>query len=117
MQCGCCRQYFLEVLRKATDLEPLAAVSTAELLKQHIAKSRIGLVDVDCVHEFLNVVIHGSSFKTCEVTMISGRVELAIKEKGAWPTNGATPEDPCMHGRRLFAHGLGRFVHTPTDFC
>ena len=34
------------------------AVSAAELLQQHVAKPRIGLVDPDCEHELLDVVIH-----------------------------------------------------------
>ena len=36
------------------------AIRAAELLKQHVAETRIGLVDADRVHKFLDVVIHGS---------------------------------------------------------
>ena len=38
------------------------AVGAAELLQQHIAEHWIGLIDVDRVHEFLDVVVHGVSF-------------------------------------------------------
>ena len=34
------------------------AVGAAELLKQHIAEPRIGLVDPDGEHEFLDMMIH-----------------------------------------------------------
>jgi hypothetical protein len=37
------------------------AVGAAELLKQHVAKSRIGLVNADGEHEFFNVMIHGQT--------------------------------------------------------
>ena len=38
------------------------AVGAAELLQQHVAETRIGLVDADGVHQFLDVVIHGKTF-------------------------------------------------------
>ncbi|MET4799686.1 hypothetical protein ABIA96_002253 [Bradyrhizobium sp. LB11.1] len=34
------------------------AVGPAELLQQHVAEPRIGLVDPDCEHELLDVMIH-----------------------------------------------------------
>ena len=34
------------------------AVGAAELFQQHIAEARIGFVDTDGVHEFLDVVVH-----------------------------------------------------------
>ncbi len=36
------------------------AVGAAELLEQHVAEARVGLVDADGVHELLDVVIHES---------------------------------------------------------
>ena len=36
------------------------AVGAAELLEQHIAETRIRLVDADGVHQLLDVVIHGN---------------------------------------------------------
>ena len=37
------------------------AVGAAELLQQHVAKARIGLVDANGVHQLLDVVIHGGT--------------------------------------------------------
>ena len=34
------------------------AVGTAELLKQHVAETRIGFVDANGVHKFFDVMIH-----------------------------------------------------------
>ena len=43
------------------------AVRAAELLEQHVAEARIGLVDSDRVHELLDVMIHGVSSDMSEL--------------------------------------------------
>lgn len=34
------------------------AIGPAELLEQHVAKYRIGITDIDCIHQFFYVVVH-----------------------------------------------------------
>ena len=50
------------------------AVGAAELLQQHVAEARIGLVDPDGVHELLDVVIHGNPRCGCVRRCVGGPI-------------------------------------------
>ena len=39
------------------------AIGAAELFKEHIAKARVGFIDANGEHQFLDVVIHGMASK------------------------------------------------------
>ena len=54
------RIFTIETLDRVLHGRGQLSVGTTELLKQHVAETRVRGVDVDRVHEFLNVVIHGS---------------------------------------------------------
>ncbi|MGX1213608.1 hypothetical protein AB7M42_003873 [Bradyrhizobium diazoefficiens] len=49
------------------------AVSAAELFQQHVAEPGIGLVDANCEHELLDVVVHGKTFASQEKSGPTGR--------------------------------------------
>ena len=51
------------------------AVGAAELLQQHVAEARVGLVDADGVHQLLDVVIHGGP-RTARGNITSERWEV-----------------------------------------
>ena len=74
-----CRILAVETLDRILHGGGKLAVGSAELLQQHIAELRIGLVDPDGVHELLDVVIHASGLTTRRV---SGFGEI-------WRQNGA----------------------------
>ena len=51
--------FAIEALDRVLHRRRELAVGTAELLKQHIAELRIGLIDTDGVHKLFDVMIHG----------------------------------------------------------
>ena len=51
--------FAIEALDRVLHRRRELAVGAAELLKQHIAELRIGLVDADGVHKLFDVMIHG----------------------------------------------------------
>src|ERR1700730_29476 len=70
------------------------AVSTAELLQQHVAKAGLRTSDIHCVHQFLYVVVHSLS-PVLSFANDCSRVDYAARLGVLRPDLGA----PCCSSR------------------
>jgi hypothetical protein len=52
------------------------------LLKQHIAETRIGLVDPNRVHKFFYVMIHKSTDRACALELCRAQAQPAWSQSG-----------------------------------
>jgi len=57
------------------------AVGSAELLEKQVAEFHIGCADVDGVHEFFNVVVHGLTSIRSFQRALKGTCAVRLREK------------------------------------